>query len=341
MTTWPSTVATRWFVAARADRVRAKPLAVTVLGRPLVLVRLASGELLALEDRCPHRQVPLSIGRVTADGLRCPYHGWTFAADGRCTAVPGLADGACLPRAGARPISALELDGLVWVRMASHGDEAPPAMASRPTGSRKFIWQAAWNANVVDAIENFLDPLHTHLVHPGLVRKDGQREPVRVTVSQAGDGFTVDYQGQPRQSGLLYRMFEKPRVSERAHFAGAGSAQLEYRYADGSAVRITLHFTPESNARTHVFGALHIENRWAPAWAVRLLSGPFLKRVAHQDQRILEIQSSNMKRFPPARGVSTELDIVRPMLERIWEQDNGVPGAGNVAYAPGVRTIFL
>lgn len=318
-TPWHASAFGRWLVAARSDRVTRTPLAVTVLGRPLVLARLAGGEVLALEDRCPHRQVPLSAGKVTPAGLQCAYHGWVFAADGRCTAMPGLAASACLPEVRARAVSVQELDGLVWVRLAAEGDAAPPALIRQlPAGSRRFLWQTAWQAHVVDAMENFLDPLHTHLVHPGLVRQDGARHAVTASLRATAEGFRVDYTGQPEQSGLLYRLFESPRESESAEVAGAGTAQIVYRYRNAAVVRITLHFTPETGARTQVFTTLHVENRWAPAWAVRLFVWPFLRRVAMQDGAMLALQSANQQRFGSGAGFSTQMDLVRPALEALW-----------------------
>ena len=326
MRPWKPSIFGHWFVAARASQIGAKPLAVTVLDRPLVIGRMAAGELFVFEDRCPHRQVPLSQGRIVAEGIQCPYHGWVFGAQGRCVAIPGMAPPACLPDIGARNIMSKEFDGLVWVRLAAVGEENLPAMVTAlPAGSRRFLDQTAWGAHVVDAIENFMDPLHTHSIHPGLVRKDGQRHPTQVTIVPTGEGFTVDYQGQPVQSGLLYRLFESPRISERAHFAGAGTAQIEYRYQNGSVVRIILYFTPETAERTHVFTTMHVENRWAPPWALRLFVWPFLRKVAQQDKAILEMQSANLKRFGAATGVSTHLDLVRPYLEHIW-QEGPAPG---------------
>lgn len=331
MTHWHPSILRRWFVAARADQVGRKPLAVTVLGRPLVLARL-DGAIVAMEDRCPHRQVPLSQGRVTPAGIECAYHGWVFGADGRCTAVPGMAPGECLPKAGARTMAVRELDGMVWVRLAPDGDAAPPEMiANYLQGSRKFLGQLRWRGQIVDVIENFLDPLHTHLVHPGLVRKpDAPREPMRVSLDITREGFVVCYRGQPAQSGILFRLFESPRLSEKLHFAGAGSAQIEYVYANGSVVRITLHFTPETQEYTHVFTTMHVENRWAPRWAIRALVYPFLRKVARQDGHMLELQALNQARFPSKRGTSTRLDIVRMNLEKIWTKGETLTAADAV-----------
>ncbi|HEY5800172.1 MAG TPA: aromatic ring-hydroxylating dioxygenase subunit alpha [Burkholderiaceae bacterium] len=321
MKTWHPSVLEHWFAAARVCDVGSTPLAVTVLNRPLALVRYPNGELAALEDRCPHRQVPLSAGRMTAQGLQCPYHGWTFAADGACTAVPGLAAGECLPQARARTVQVCERDGMLWVRLGAQGKTAPPAMVGElPPSARKFLGQLKWRAHVIDAMENFMDPLHTHTVHPGLVRS-GRHARAQATVGLrlTGQGFVVDYQGLEAQSGWLFRLFESPRVSEQLVFGGAGSAQIVYRYANGSVVRITLHFTPETLEHTHVFTTLHVEQRWAPRWLVHLAVWPFLKQVARQDAAMLALQADSRARFAPARGVVTRLDLVRGILEKIWE----------------------
>ena len=61
----------------------------TVIGEPLLLYRTSDGQIAVLEDRCCHRQAPLSLGRREGDCVRCGYHGLKFAADGRCVEVPG------------------------------------------------------------------------------------------------------------------------------------------------------------------------------------------------------------------------------------------------------------
>lgn len=60
-----------------------------LLGEPVLMGRLKSGEAFALRDICPHRGVPLSAGRILAnDNVECPYHGWRFKKDGRCSKIP-------------------------------------------------------------------------------------------------------------------------------------------------------------------------------------------------------------------------------------------------------------
>ena len=78
-----------WYVAARDREVGRKPLARTLLDEPVVLYRTEDGTPIALEDRCCHRSLPLSLGRIVGDNLQCGYHGLTFASDGACIEVPG------------------------------------------------------------------------------------------------------------------------------------------------------------------------------------------------------------------------------------------------------------
>jgi phenylpropionate dioxygenase-like ring-hydroxylating dioxygenase large terminal subunit len=324
MNTWNQALYQSWFVVAQSRQLKSKPLRVTLLDRPLVLARLQSGELLALDDCCPHRHAPLSAGRITSAGLQCGYHGWTFGVDGHCTALPGLAAHACKPVVRVGSVGVIEHDGLIWVKPEMSGGAGsqglPHFLRRLPEGSHRFTWSTTWKAHAVDALENFLDPLHTHFVHPGLVRSEGNRQVVNATITRSAGVLQVDYRGQPQQSGWLYRLFESPRELERAHFAvgAAGSAQLEYRYQDGSALYFTIHFSPICEALTLVHGTLHVEKRWAPGWAVRTLAWPFLRRVARQDQEIVEAQAVNKARFRRDTGVSTELDLVRPSLDEVW-----------------------
>lgn len=332
---WPRNIERHWFVIARSDAVQSKPARIELFGRRWAVARGADGAVLAIEDRCPHRHAPLSQGTLTAEGLRCPYHGWTFARSGSCVRIPGWPAGDPSPDIRIPALAIAERDGLVWAAAQPVTDATlPRAIVTLDPARRRFVWQTVWGAPILEALENFLDALHTHLIHPGLVRRDSQRVPATATLTRTDDGFTVDYHGGPKQSGILYRLFESPRISERAIFSGPGVAQIEYRYANGSAVWITLCFTPQSMNATHVFTMLHVAGRWAPAWAVRLFVWPFLRRVAYQDKRILELQTETVRAFPPQRPLVTRLDLTRPYLEAWW-------GRGTSTDLPQQRTARL
>ena len=78
-----------WYVAAWSDELGEEPLARTLLNEAVVLFRGRDGAPAALEDRCCHRALPLSLGTVEEGGLRCAYHGLLFDRRGACVEVPG------------------------------------------------------------------------------------------------------------------------------------------------------------------------------------------------------------------------------------------------------------
>jgi renierapurpurin 18,18'-hydroxylase len=103
-----------WYPLAWSDELKpGRALARRFAGQPIVLYRGAGGGVFALEDRCAHRQVPLSLGVVSGDYLKCHYHGWTYDCSGRCVDVPYLGKER-LPN-GVRSYPAQEIDGLIFI----------------------------------------------------------------------------------------------------------------------------------------------------------------------------------------------------------------------------------
>jgi phenylpropionate dioxygenase-like ring-hydroxylating dioxygenase large terminal subunit len=104
-----------WYPLARSGEVRSgRTHLATFAGEPIVLVRAASGQVFALDDRCAHRQFPLHRGVVCGEMLRCAYHAWTYRQDGQIASVPYLPKGAARP-AGVRSYPCREAYGHVFV----------------------------------------------------------------------------------------------------------------------------------------------------------------------------------------------------------------------------------
>jgi renierapurpurin 18,18'-hydroxylase len=104
----------QWYPLAWSDELKpGKTLGRRFAGDPIVLYRGSSGRVFALEDRCAHRQVPLHLGVVSGDDLKCHYHGWVYNCAGKCINVPYLGPER-LPT-GVRGYPAREIDGLIFV----------------------------------------------------------------------------------------------------------------------------------------------------------------------------------------------------------------------------------
>jgi len=103
-----------WYPVAWSDELKAgKALGRRFAGQPIVLYRGKGGQVFALEDRCAHRQVPLHLGVVNGDEIKCHYHGWAYDRTGKCVDVPYLGRER-LPN-GVKSYPAREVDDLIFV----------------------------------------------------------------------------------------------------------------------------------------------------------------------------------------------------------------------------------
>lgn len=138
-----------------------------IAGEDLVLYRKLDGTVVAMEDRCTHRQAPLSLGVKEGDELRCMYHGLRFGADGRCTEVPGQTQ---IPEhATVRVFPVVEKDNWIWVWMGDP-EQADPALICFSVGPGDRDWNIRTasmrvNANYRLEIANLMDLSHLTWVH--------------------------------------------------------------------------------------------------------------------------------------------------------------------------------
>jgi nitrite reductase/ring-hydroxylating ferredoxin subunit len=112
MSTFPFPIPHGWFGLCFSHELAPTDIKkVRFCGRDLVLFRTESGEPAALDNYCPHLGAPLHQGRVVGEVLRCPFHHWDWAVDGRCAGIPYAKR--IPPRAVAETIPLVEINGLV------------------------------------------------------------------------------------------------------------------------------------------------------------------------------------------------------------------------------------
>lgn len=152
-------------VVACDELARRQVVPVRLLGEDLV-VWLADDRPLAWRDLCAHRGTRLSLGRVEACTLRCPYHGWVYGADGRCVDIPAQS-GVTPPRkARATTYRAVQRYGLVWVCLGASAGEIAPFPEWDDAAFRKLpCGPYSVAASGPRIVENFLDVAHFAYVH--------------------------------------------------------------------------------------------------------------------------------------------------------------------------------
>lgn len=227
-----------WYVAAWDHDLDRSPTAVKILGEEIVIYRKADGTPVALEDACPHRKLPLSMGRIKGDFLECGYHGLTFDCSGKCVKVPG----ATRVHAGAvvRAYPIEERYGLLWVWMGE------PAMADASKIFQVAHWgDPAWGVNQGDAMtiecnylyvtDNLLDPSHVSWVHQTSFGNAACEDaPLEVAVAESG--VTVSRWMLDVEPAPFYVPFLK--------FAGNCDRKQQYEVRFPSHAQIRAIFTP-------------------------------------------------------------------------------------------------
>ncbi|MEZ4474484.1 MAG: aromatic ring-hydroxylating dioxygenase subunit alpha [bacterium] len=312
-----------WYVVCRSRDLGAKPQALTVLGLPLAFFRDGEGRPAALLDRCPHRNVPLSGGKVADGCLECPYHGWRFDGGGACRRIPGLAGEAENPARAARSFSCVDSDGYVWVWP---GDGPPSREPFRFPHLGEPGWAVAHDAfetvGTLHAVaENALDVPHTAFLHRGLFRGTGKTNELEVVVRRFGDRVEAEYIGEPAPRGLVGRLLAPGggMVTHFDRFILPGVAQVEYRLSDRAHIVVTSALTPVDDQRTRLFAVVAFRLP-LPAWLVRPVLQPIARGIFKQDARILALQSATIERFGGEEFVSTELDALGAHIRSLLKQ---------------------
>ena len=157
-----------WQVAAFAAEVGRSLLSRTITGDPVLFYRTKAGEVVALEDRCPHRHVPLSMGALDGDVVQCAYHGMRFAPSGECVRVPGQQIISAKSHARAYPV--VERHKMIWIWMGE-ADKAAAQLVPDVHWMDDEDWAVAEGYHHIDAnyrllVDNLLDLSHETFVHP-------------------------------------------------------------------------------------------------------------------------------------------------------------------------------
>jgi phenylpropionate dioxygenase-like ring-hydroxylating dioxygenase large terminal subunit len=290
---------------------------------PVALFRDAAGRPRALLDRCPHRNLALSSGRVHDDGcIECAYHGWRFDGVGRCTVIPGL-DAPTVGGAGVRDVVAhatAERDGFVWIwgQPATEPAGVPFRLPSLSGRVGEVVLTADLDCSLHAALENALDVPHTAHVHRGLFR-GGEPSAITATRRDVPGGIEVQYVGEPvRFSGLRLPNAEVTFDHWDRFFLPA-VAQIEYQVPGWLRLVNTIVHLPLSPFRTRAWFVVRFCSRF-PAPMVRAVVAGQGRRILRQDAHVLARQTATSRRFGEARFTSTDLDVIGSAIWRLLRQ---------------------
>ena len=180
-----------WFMIAEASELDThKPLSVRFFGQDFALYRgRESGKVVLLDAYCPHMKTHLAAPNKTSyvvldgggtnvegDGIRCPYHGWRFGADGKCDHIP-YHEGQIPAAAKVKSWPVVESLGAIWVWHDPEGGEPEwdhPSLKewNDPAWVHwKFDHLGVLNQHPQEVIDNICDYGHLSPIHGSTVLK--------------------------------------------------------------------------------------------------------------------------------------------------------------------------
>lgn len=292
---------------------------------PIVVFRNDGGEAGALLDRCPHRNVPLSLGKVQAQNLECAYHGWQFDRRGVCQQVPGVREFENEPERRVPAFAVREQDGFVWIYATP--DEQParepfrfPLLDDKTYTTVRHEVQAAGSIHAV--AENALDVPHTAYLHGGLFRKaEGKKHDIEVIVRRWHDRVEAEYVGEPRPEGLAGRVLapQGGMVQHYDRFILPSITQVEYRLSDKNHICVTAALTPVSDFQTRLFAVISFRLP-LPGWLIALFLKPLALRIFKQDAGMLQQQTATIQQFGGEQFFSSDVDVLGAHIYRLLRQ---------------------
>ncbi len=312
-------VKSNWYVLCHSDFMKKNVLhKFEVLNQAIVAYRNSANEIIALPDRCPHRNAPLSSGQIKNDNVVCPYHGWNINKYGECVHIPGMKEQSCL-KTFLKPFLIHEESQIVFINLNNQVETSPHIpthILSKELST--FYYQIDMNCNYIDLVENFLDPFHTPILHPGLIRTDHKRSTNLVTMKRIENGLEFHYKKEKKQSGT-FSSFGPDIKKGLGRFRLPSTVELEFFSEERLEYTNTMFLTPLAEFKTRAHFFVSITNKFPYPAIFRLIGAPILKRVVKQDKVILEKLTRNILQFGGAKFTYASSDFARRNIEKLIE----------------------
>ena len=311
-----------WYVACLSSELLKSPKSIRLYDEAIVLFRDETGTPRALQDRCSHRNVPLSKGQCIQGHIQCPYHGWQFDGRGECINIPALNGESEHPKRRVPSFFTREKEGHIWIFgqpdiEPNHEPYSVPHFED-PSYSQ-LLYQADFDGTLHANLENILDVPHTAFLHKGLFRGI-QRNLIKTEIRRFSDRAECQYFGEPRPEGWLGRILA-PNGGEIEHFDRfilPSIAQVEYRLG-GRNIIVSNFLTPISDLKVRMFTIISIKLRvWT--WLLRPFVMPFALRVVRQDQKMLKTQLDCIQEFGGEHFNYTEVDVLGASINRLLKR---------------------
>jgi phenylpropionate dioxygenase-like ring-hydroxylating dioxygenase large terminal subunit len=325
-----------WYPLAWSRDIGREIVARRVLEEDLAVYRTEEGAVAALEDACPHRLAPLTIGRLQGDAIQCGYHGLTFDCSGRCVHAPGM------PRVPesfrVRSYPTAESMGMVWVWMgdAEKADRSQVFRLPQYDDPAYSVVQGdalLVQANYLSLADNLCDPTHVVYVHQTTLASAG-REETRVQHERQGNKvvtwrWVIDGPLMPIFEGLKdfggnvdrwhYYHYHAPSIAVIDFGSARTGTGAPEGNRDDCIQMYACHFITPIDQRSCIQHWLCLKNSPAdPVIDERLRSN--LRMAFQEDKRMLEAIQRNEDKPRQWHRINLGLDGSSIKMRRIVEE---------------------
>ena len=348
-----------WYVACTPQDIDDKPLGRKICGERIVFYRAQEGRVAALEDFCPHRGAPLSLGFVSEGKLVCGYHGLEMGCEGKTIAMPGQRVRG-FPQIRSYPV--IERYGFIWV-WPGDAAQADPAKIPHHDWYDNPEWAYGGGMYHVNCdyrlmIDNLMDLTHETYVHSSSIgQKEIDEVPCKTTVE--GDSVVTSrfmenitappfwqlaLRGNNLADDVPVDRWQICRFSPPSHVmievgvahAGMGGYDAP---AEHKAYSIVVDFiTPETETSIWYFwGMARKFNPKDQALTASIRDGQ--GKIFSEDLEMLQRQQQNLLDYPGRALLKLNIDAggvqSRKILDRIMAEEQGAGAAPAIAL-PGV-----
>jgi phenylpropionate dioxygenase-like ring-hydroxylating dioxygenase large terminal subunit len=250
----------QWYAILESNEIKkGKLIGVTRMGEKMVAWRNSQGQLAVMSDKCPHRGVAFSVGKVMGDCIQCPFHGFEYNISGACSLVPAIGSNSVPPKAlTAHSYPVREEHGFVYIWWGEPQGELPPVPWFESIGENMVYTTLRdhWASHYARAIENQLDVVHLPFIHYNTIGR-GNKTLVNGPIAREeshwpGDHLInlwvnneVDHGQKPKKSSELPDPERRPFLQFR--FGNLWQNWI----ADG--LRIVLAFAPIDDENTLMY----------------------------------------------------------------------------------------
>jgi len=324
-----------WYLICPVSEVKDKIIKKTLQGQKIIIYRDEKGRLSALEDRCCHRNVQLSLGYLRKGRVVCGYHGWEYDGGGKCVLIPSqLPENKIPPTAKIISYPVQEFNRWVWIFIGDieKADQVKP-LDIPEMNEWDFTYKAyVFKADLESTAESLVDPYHIAFAH---------RNSIRSFMGQIEE-FPADFDIKFHEDGIEgnYNRVNKGTFAEQVYFGRQANLETYYRFYFPNISRLQINFKKRVLLiLEHVVQVDddHVEMMQITLWKNIFSKFPafgrfFMARksakIVGEDIELLESQIQLMKdQGDKLREVSVKGDEVSLAFRKYWRRmvkENGI-----------------